>query len=276
MYPFYVVNAFSQVAFKGNPAGVCMVDQRPSVRWMQSVAAEMGFSETAFVAPTNHHFHIRWFSPKVEVNLCGHATLAAAHVLWESGQVTDEAIHFTYAGGLLRAQRFYDVIEIAFPEDVPRTCHRVSLTHGTLSPSGIEVDPVRYLGLTGVRHVLRSREDLILVLSSEAQVRDWCPDMALVAALDVRAVVVTALSESQQYDIVSRVFAPRIGIPEDPVTGSAHCALVGYWLPMLQKPKITCFQASARGGIVQGRLGEHMVRIGGHAVTLKRGHWLSC
>ena len=281
MYPFFVVNAFSQVAFKGNPAGVCVVDRVPSSRWMQSVAAEMGFSETAFVMPTNHHFHIRWFSPTTEVNLCGHATLAAAHVLWESEHVREEAIHFSYLGGLLRAQRFYDAIEISFPEDTPVVCHRIarlSPDQGLLGrPKEVpmEVDPVDYLGLTGVCHVLRSREDLILVLASESAVREFVPDMSRICGLDVRALVVTAQSQSPQYDIVSRVFAPRIGISEDPVTGSSHCALVAYWLPLLQKPQIICFQASSRGGVVQGRLGEGVVRIGGHAVTLQKGHWLS-
>ncbi len=280
MYPFFVVNAFSQVAFKGNPAGVCVVDRLPSARWMQAVAAEMGFSETAFVMPTNHHFYIRWFSPTTEVNLCGHATLAAAHVLWESGQVTEEVIHFSYAGGLLRAKRFYDAIEISFPEDIPVECHRIALVsqtalrsdHRKLPP--VEVDPVDYLGLTGVRKVLRSREDLILVMASESGVRDFAPDLLRLCDLDVRALVVTSLSQSQQYDIVSRVFAPRIGIDEDPVTGSSHCALVGYWLPLLEKPQIICFQASARGGVVLGRLGDGVVRIGGHAVTLQKGHWV--
>ena len=281
MYPFFIVNAFSQVPFKGNPAGVCVVDRLPSARWMQSVAAEMGFSETAFVMPTNHHFYIRWFSPTTEVNLCGHATLAAAHVLWESEQVSDAVIHFSYAGGLLRAQRFYDAIEISFPEDIPVPCHRIALVSPHERSAGrkkevpTEVDPVAHLGLTGVCHVLRSREDLILVLASESAVRDFVPDMSRIRELDVRALVVTAQSASQQYHIVSRVFAPRIGIAEDPVTGSAHCALVAYWLPLLQKPQITCFQASARGGIVLGRFGEGEVRIGGNAITLQKGQWLS-
>lgn len=263
MTSFFVVNAFSQVPFKGNPAGVCLMETMPTVKWMQSVATELGFPETAFLVPTNHHFHVRWFSPKTEVNLCGHATLAAAHVLWESGTVTDEVIHFTYTGVLLRAQRFYDAIELSFPEDVPVAVSEVS-----------GVDPIAHLNLTGVRAVLRSNEDLILVMTTESQVRDYVPDLAKIADLDVRAVVLTALSTSQQYDIVSRVFAPRIGIDEDPVTGSSHCALVGYWLPLLQKPQIICFQASARGGVVLGRLGDGIVRIGGHAVTLQKGHWV--
>jgi PhzF family phenazine biosynthesis protein len=240
------------------------------VKWMQSVAAELGFPETAFLVPINHHFHIRWFSPTTEVNLCGHATLAAAHALWESGHVTDEVIHFTYTGGLLRAQRFYDVIELSFPEDTPESCLSVNLrAELTL------VEPVNYLNLKGVRAVLRSREDLLVIMTSESDVRDFVPDLPHIATLDVRALVITALSTSKQYDIVSRVFAPSIGINEDPVTGSAHCALVSYWLPLLNKPQITCFQASARGGIVLGRLGEGVVRIGGHAITLQKGQWLS-
>jgi len=267
MTPFFIVNAFSQVPFKGNPAGVCLLEQMPSAKWMQAVATEVGFPETAFLVPTNHHFHIRWFSPTTEVGLCGHATLAAAHVLWESGQVTDEVIHFTYTGGLLRAQRFYDTIELSFPEDIPSPVE---------STDAIPVmDHASHLGLTGVRAVLRSREDLILVMTSESEVREFVPDISRIMDLDARAVVLTALSTSQQYDIVSRVFAPRIGIDEDPVTGSSHCALVGYWLPLLKKPQITCFQASARGGIVLGRLGEGIVRIGGHAITLQKGQWLS-
>jgi len=276
MIPFFIVNAFSQVPFKGNPAGVCLLEAMPRVKWMQSVAAELGFPETAFLVPTNHHFHIRWFSPSTEVTLCGHATLAAAHVLWESGQVTDDVIHFTYTGGLLRAQRFYDAIELSLPEDMPVPCAHVPL-RDSVSPGSTPrmIDPMTYFGLTGVRTVLRSREDLILVMTTESEIRDFVPDLSLIAALDVRAVVLTALSTSQQYDIVSRVFAPSIGIAEDPVTGSSHCALIGYWLPLLQKPQLTCFQASARGGIVLGRLGEGFVRIGGHAITMQKGHWLS-
>lgn len=272
MNPFFVVNAFSQVPFKGNPAGVCLLERMPTVKWMQAVAAEMGFPETAFLVPTNHHFHIRWFSPTTEVNLCGHATLAAAHVLWESGHVTDEVIHFTYTGGLLRAQRFYDAIELSFPDDTPLPCTNVSL--GNTGDGGL-VDPVVHLGLTGVRAVFRSREDLLFVMTAESDVRDFVPDLSRIAMMDVRALVLTAHSNSPQYDVVSRVFAPRIGIAEDPVTGSAHCALVAYWVPLLQKPKITCFQASLRGGIVFGRLGEGLVRIGGHAITLQKGQWFS-
>lgn len=257
--PFFIVNAFSQVPFKGNPAGVCLLEKEVSARWMQDVASEVGFPETAFLVPTNHHFHIRWFSPTTEVRLCGHATLAAAHVLWESGVVTEPIIHFTYGEGLLRAQRFYDAIEVAFPEDRPVPC---------------DVGVVAPLGGLPLKAVLRSREDLLVVVSTDEEVHRFQPDFDAIAALDARALVITAASGSQQYDVVSRVFAPGIGIPEDPVTGSAHCALIAYWMPILGKGQLTCFQASSRGGVVFGRLGEGVVRIGGHAVTLQKGEWL--
>lgn len=268
MTPFFIVNAFSQVSFKGNPAGVCVLDAPRSDRWMQSVARELGFSETAFLVATNTHYHIRWFSPTTEVALCGHATLAAAHVLWESKQEKSGVIHFTYGGGVLRAQRFYDVIELTFPEDVPLP---IDTQSGGLA---VFQDLGSYLGLSDVKGVFRSREDLVVAMATEAGVLAYQPDFSAISELPVRALVLTAEAVSQQYDVVSRVFAPRIGIPEDPVTGSAHCAILGYWFPLLQKPQLVCFQASQRGGVVFGRVTEGQVQIGGHALTLFKGEWV--
>jgi PhzF family phenazine biosynthesis protein len=254
----YQADAFTSRPFAGNPAAVCLLTQPPGDGWMQLVAAEMNLSETAFLLPRSEGFDLRWFTPTIEADLCGHATLAAAHVLWEIGSLApDETARFQTRSGLLAAARREDWIELDFPAEPEEP---VSL------PEGL----VRALG-TAPRYVGRNRLDYLVELESERAVRDLRPDIRLLAEVPTRGVMVTARADTPGYDFVSRFFAPTAGIDEDPVTGSAHCCLGPYWGARLGKEEMTAYQASPRGGIVRIRLGGPRVYLGGQAVTVLRG-----
>ena len=242
------VDAFAERPYTGNPAAVCLLEDERDARWMQAVAAEMNLSETAFVRPVSNGFDLRWFTPAVEVELCGHATLAAAHVLWTEGLVDDDdAIRFRTRSGLLSAARQGDLIELDFPATRP-----VAANLG-----GAQVDELgEALGVIP-QCVYRSAFDL--------------PDFRRLAELDCRGVIVTSCSDDRRYDFVSRFFAPAVGVNEDPVTGSAHCCLGPYWGERLNKQQMTAFQASARGGVVRVRVSDDRVFLGGHAVTVFKG-----
>ncbi|MBL8749109.1 MAG: PhzF family phenazine biosynthesis protein [Planctomycetes bacterium] len=256
--PCFHVDAFTDRAFAGNPAAVCLLDQNRPARWMQAVAAEMNLSETAFVRPIAKGFSLRWFTPKVEVDLCGHATLAAAHVLWsERIAKKGAALRFTTRSGVLTAARSGGSIELDFPARTARPCER---------PAGLG----RALG-AAPRAVAKNQDDLVVELGSERAVRALRPDFALLAALPVRGVAVTARSSDRRFHFVSRFFAPRVGVDEDPVTGSAHCALAPWWAERLGKTAMKGRQLSARGGVVEVRLDGDRVVLRGAAVTVVRG-----
>ena len=256
------IDAFAKRPYTGNPAAVCLLDDEPDAQWMQAVAGEMNLSETAFVRPVRDGFDLRWFTPTVEVDLCGHATLAAAHALWSEGRVAEDAeIRFQTRSGVLTAARNGDLTELDFPATRP-------------VPADLDEAQIRNLGdLLGVvpREVGRSAFDLLVDVESESDVRAARPDFRRLAELDCRGVIVTSASEDGRFDFVSRFFAPGAGVDEDPVTGSAHCCLGPYWGERLGKSEMTAFQASSRGGVIRVRVSGDRVFLGGHAVTVLRG-----
>ena len=225
---------------------------------MQQLAAEMNLSETAFIVAKNGRFELRWFTPAVEVELCGHATLASAHVLWETELVpkTNAAI-FETLSGTLTAHKSNGLIYLDFPSKPPMQCERID---GMANALGI--NPI-FVG--------NNKMDYFLEIESDAELRDMRPDFGLLRKLELRGVIVTAKSSDNKYDFVSRFFAPGAGIDEDPVTGSAHCCLAPYWSSKLGKQQLTGFQASKRGGEVSVECKGDRVILGGRAVTIFSG-----
>jgi PhzF family phenazine biosynthesis protein len=257
----YQVDAFTEKPFAGNPAAVCLLAEPRDPAWMQSVATEMNLSETAFLVKENDGFRLRWFTPALEVELCGHATLASAHVLWEAGVLPpDQQARFRTLSGLLTADRKGDWIEMDFPAE-------------PIGPLDAPPDLTKALGVAPT-FVGRNRFDYYAEIESDQALRTMKPDFALVGKLSARGLGVTARSASPDYDFVSRFFAPQSGVLEDPVTGSAHCALGPYWKTKLNKSELIGFQASARGGIVRVQLAGDRVRLSGQAVTVLRGELL--
>ncbi|MBI1357239.1 MAG: PhzF family phenazine biosynthesis isomerase [Acidobacteria bacterium] len=255
--PIYTVDAFAERPFQGNPAAVCLLDKGAEASWMQALAAEMNLSETAFLVPSGEAFGLRWFTPAVEVDLCGHATLASAHVLWESGRLaSDRPALFDTRSGRLTCTRRGDWIEMDFPASPPRP----------------EAAPEELLTALGAQAVWtgKTRFDYFLELESEQAVRELAPDFRALSRQPVRGVMVTAPGAAP-YDFVSRFFAPGSGIDEDPVTGSAHCALAPYWTGKLGKAEMLGFQASARGGAVRVRPEGDRVVLAGRAMTVVQG-----
>ncbi len=256
------VDAFTAEAFRGNPAAVCVLDEARDAVWMQKAAAEMNLAETAFLEPREDGFNLRWFTPAVEVDLCGHATLASAHVLWESGRARpSESIRFHTKSGLLTAHRRGDWIELDFPATPEEAAD---------TPPGL----VEALGAEPL-YVGRSRFDYLVELDSEEAVARLRPDFARLAAISTRGVIVTARSARPDFDFVSRFFAPAVGIDEDPVTGSAHCCLGPFWSRRLGKESFLARQISARGGVVKVRIAGNRVALAGQAVTVLRGDLLA-
>jgi predicted PhzF superfamily epimerase YddE/YHI9 len=255
---FYVVDAFTDRPFRGNPAGVCLLPAPADERWMQAVAREMNLPETAFLRPQGDDYGLRWFSPATEVELCGHATLASAHVLWEEGLYPpSKAIGFNTRSGALGVRRRGDLLELDLPAlpAVP-----VQPPPGLLDALGVDV-----------KAVARNRFDYLVELGSEQEVRELRPDLRALAEVPARGIMVTGPSESPAFDFVSRFFAPRVGIDEDPVTGSAFCALGPFWGPRLKKEEMRAYQASRRGGETTVRLEGDRVIIGGRAITVLKG-----
>lgn len=254
----FQVDAFTEKPFAGNPAAVCLLRRMRDAVWMQSVAQEMNLSETAFVCAREDGFDLRWFTPAVEVELCGHATLASAHILWETGLLESrEQARFHTQSGLLTAMRKGEEIELDFPA----------------TPVASEGGPAGLSEALGVvpRYVGRSRFDYLVEVESEDVVRNLRPDFARLKALSSRGVVVTSAARTAGYDFVSRFFAPAVGVDEDPVTGSVHCCLGPFWSERLGKTELVAYQASARGGVISIRVRETRVLLGGHAVTVLRG-----
>jgi PhzF family phenazine biosynthesis protein len=258
----YTVDAFTDRPFAGNPAAVCLLSEPRDAVWMQSVAREMNLSETAFLHPQEGGWDLRWFTPAIEVELCGHATLASAHVLWQSGRLAaGEMARFHTLSGVLTAEQQGEWIELDFPA----------------RPAPEAAPPEGLVDLFGGMPVFvgKSRYDYLLELPSEEAVRGSAPDPKRLAALPVRGVIVTARAAAGRYDIVSRFFAPGSGIYEDPVTGSAHCTLGPYWAPRLGKTELLAYQASARGGVLRVRVLGERVKLGGQAVTILQGRLLA-
>jgi PhzF family phenazine biosynthesis protein len=253
------VDAFTDHAFAGNAAAVCLLPGAADGAWMQAVADEMQLAATAFVWPLAVGWQLRWFSPTSELALCGHGTLASAHVLLERGDVpSDEVIRFTTAAGLLSASRREGRIELDFPAEPS-------------SPAEAPADLLGALGQTPLR-VERNRFDYLVELESEAAVRAACPDLTRLRNVQTRGVIITARSSTTDGDFVSRFFAPSVGIDEDPVTGSAHCCLGPYWQRYLGKASMVGIQVSRRGGVVHVQVAGDRVRLGGQAVTILHGH----
>jgi len=254
----FKVDSFTAEPFSGNPAGVCLLTEPRDERWMQAMAREMNLSETAFLLREGDGFRLRWFTPAVEVELCGHATLASAHVLWEEGVLApSETARFATRSGELRASRSGDLIELDFPT---KPEHPAEPPENLLE--ALRVKPL-YLG--------RNVFDYLLLLDSEEAVRAVSPDFALLRTVTVRGVIVTAPSARPEFDFVSRFFAPAVGVDEDPVTGSAHCCLGPFWAVRLGKSELVGHQVSARGGVVNVRVAGERVFLGGRAVTVLRG-----
>ncbi len=254
----YQVDAFAEAPFTGNPAAVCPLDGPADAEWMQRVAMEMNLSETAFCWPEGDAMRLRWFTPVAEVDLCGHATLATSHVLWETGRLAPEdPARYLSRSGPLGATRRGPLIELDFPA---RQVEPIRTTGALETALGLQAD---FVGSDG--------QNAFVEADAEATVRELAPDIRQMSSLGVRSVIVTARAAGDGFDFVSRFFAPGVGIDEDPVTGSAHCSLATYWAERLGRTEMVGFQASARGGRVAVRLDGDRVHIGGHAITVMRG-----
>ena len=255
--PIYIVDAFAERPFQGNPAAICPLKEPADAAWMQHVAAEMNLSETAYVLPQGKEFGLRWFTPKVEVDLCGHATLASAHLLWEQGlSPPGRPIRFQ-TRSVLTCVKANGRIELDLPAEPEKAVSPMAELAAALGTTPV------YLG--------RNRFDLLVELESEEAVRAVRPDFGRLQLIKARGVIVTARADDSRFDFVSRFFAPAVGVNEDPVCGSAHCCLGPFWGARLQKRELTGFQASPRGGIVGVRIEGDRVVLCGTAVTVVEG-----
>jgi PhzF family phenazine biosynthesis protein len=258
--PVFHVDAFTDLPFTGNPAAVCLLPSWKADGWLQAVAREMNLSETAFLVKQSTHFDLRWFTPTVEVDLCGHATLASAHILWQQGQTGGDEIRFSTKSGILKAIRHGDDIDLDFP----------------LKPEAAAQAPPGLLEALGVsaKYVGKNQLDYLVEVASESALRRIAPDFKSLATVPVRGIIVTSKAADPRFDFVSRFFAPASGIDEDPVTGSAHCCLGDFWRKRLNKTELLAFQASARGGVVKVRVTNDRAFLSGKAVTVARGELL--
>lgn len=253
----FQVDAFTDRPFAGNPAGVCLLDRPRDDAWLQNVAAEMNLAETAFLTRVEDGFRLRWFTPTVEVDLCGHATLAAAHVLWETDVIEPgAAARFHTRSGILTASRRDEMIELDFPAERETPTDAPIGLHEALGAEAL------YIG--------HNRFDLLVELRDAATLRNLRPDLRRLAQIDARGVIVTCRSDVPEYDFLSRFFAPAFGIDEDPVTGSAHCCLGPFWQDRTGRSELTGYQASPRGGVVRVRMEGERVKLLGQAVTVMK------
>ena len=262
MQSIVVVDAFAEAPYSGNPAAVCVLNRPAPDVWMQAVAAQMNLAETAFVVPEGDTFRLRWFTPGSEVDLCGHATLAAAHHLWESGTLAvAQSARFRTRSGLLMATLSASGITLDFPALPVTMCEPPPELLTAIPMSAI------FIG--------KSTFDFVVEVATESEVRAVQPDFAALAKLDARGVIVTAHADAgSDYDVVSRCFFPCVGVPEDPVTGSAHCALATHWCAKLDRASWVGYQASQRGGKVGVKLLGDRVALTGRAITNWRGELL--
>ncbi len=252
----YQVDAFASEVFKGNPAAVCICDQWPARELMQRVANENNLSETAFAVPVKDCYEIRWFTPEMEVELCGHATLATAHVLFNHMGLEEKKICFdSLYSGKLAVERAGDMLTLDFPADVVE-----EMVVPELIVTALQTPPLK---------AFRCKTDFMFVYASQSEIENMVPDFGLLAQVGGRGVIVTALGND--VDFVSRFFAPQTGIDEDPVTGSAHTALTPYWSKMLGKKQLTARQLSTRGGDLLCEEKGERVHISGQAVTYMIG-----
>ena len=261
MSELWIVDSFADAPFSGNPAAVCMLPGRRPDSLHQALAAEMKQSATAFLARQEGDWSLRWFTATTELELCGHGTLAAAHFLWESGRLqrtTDARFHSR--SGVLTAASDGDWIVLDFPK---------TPSAEVAQPQGL----AEAIGCTPL-WVGRSKFDVLVRVGTAEMVRSLSPDFTRLASISARGVIVTAEGDTRGVDFVSRFFAPRTGIPEDPVTGSAHCALAPYWTDQLGRPALTGYQASARGGVVRVEVKGERVLLAGKARTVVRGELL--
>jgi len=259
----YQVDAFTNQPFAGNPAAVCILTEQRDEKWMQNVAKEMNLSETAFLYKQEDGYNLRWFTPAVEVDLCGHATLASAHILWGKGYLDkNTTARFHTRSGLLTAEINGDWIQLNFPvQEEKETEYSVELI------KGIGIKP-KYVGKSRINYYIAEVE-------SEEIVRNLKPDFSSLLKVPFHGLIVTSVSSSKEYDFVSRFFAPALGVDEDPVTGSAHCTLGPFWQKRLNKDKFIAYQASSRGGIVKVQVCNDRVLLGGQAVTVLDGELLN-
>ena len=255
----FQVDAFAEGPFTGNPAAVCVLERERSDDWMQAVAAEMNLAETAFLrARPTGAWLLRWFTPTVEVDLCGHATLASAHILYERGLLAvGTPAHFETRSGMLGARSAGDFIILDFPAQPPAECSQ---------PPGLP----EALGAVP-RWTGRNHADLVVELADAAAVRALVPDMRALRDIDARGIIVTARSDDDRYDFVSRFFGPRVGVDEDPVTGSAHTALGPFWSERLGRTELTGYQASRRGGVIGVHVRHDRIDLRGRAITVLEG-----
>lgn len=257
----FQVDAFTQKPFQGNPAAVCLLTESRPDEWMLALAAEMNLSETAFLLRDGENWRLRWFTPKTEVSLCGHATLASAKILFETGLADkSQKIHFITRSGLLTARWRDGKIELDFPR---------------MTPEPIKIEPAVQAAIgIDLIDAARSGNYFLFEAEDERSVREATPDFTALAASPMPEVMITARSDDPDFDFVSRFFAPQLGINEDPVTGSAHCLLAPYWAKKLNKTEFNAFQASSRGGILAVSLMGERVRIAGDARVLFKAELL--
>lgn len=251
-----IVDAFTDKPFSGNPAAVCLLDTPLNETRMKQIAAEINLSETAFLSPEGNSYRLRWFTPTAEVKICGHATLATAHVLWEQKITSADELEFYTLSGRLTARKCEEGIELNFPVEPVQSA---ALPAGMIDAIGAE--PI-FTGKTEVRYFVE--------LDSSERVRTLKPNINKLSDYPPGRLIVTSRSDDPHFDFISRYFAPGVGIPEDPVTGSAHCALACYWAEKLQKKEFLAYQASARGGQMKVVLDGERVRLTGKAVTVIR------
>jgi PhzF family phenazine biosynthesis protein len=258
--PLFHVDAFTDRPFSGNPAAVCILRSWKEDRWLHGVAGEMNLPMTAFLVQRADQFDLRWFTPKTEVELCGHATLASAHVLWQQGHATGDVIRFSTPSGTLNASRHGEYIELDFP----------------LKPEVAADAPPGLLDALGVsaKYTGKTQHDCLVEIESEADLRGLAPDFKRLATMPVRGIIVTSRANDPQFDFVSRFFAPTIGVDEDQVCGSAHCCLGEFWRKRLNKTEFLAYQASARGGVVKVRVTKDRAFLSGKAVTVAKGELL--
>ena len=261
MFKLYQVDAFTDKPFAGNPAAICLLKSAADESWMQNVAMEMNLSETAFVVPQGEGWDLRWFTPKAEVPLCGHATLASAHTLWESGALgLDSTAIFYTKSGQLTATRSKGWIHMNFPARPVELCEPPEGLSEALGAIPIQVS-------VGVG----PKPTWLIEFQDEQTLRGLTPDFEALSRVENGCAIVTSASKEPDIDFISRFFAPCVGINEDPVTGSAHCCLTPYWSAKLNKKELTGYQASKRGGIVKVRLSGDRVVLSGQAVTVMTG-----
>ncbi|MBO9700623.1 MAG: PhzF family phenazine biosynthesis protein [Sporocytophaga sp.] len=255
----YQVDAFTDVAFKGNPAGVMVLEAPMEEQLMQKIANEMNLAETAFVYPLKDGYNLRWFTPEKEVKLCGHATLATAHIMWQEGVVQSDKINFHTLSGVLSAKREGDCIQLDFPAIRGKDTNSKELVKIQLGvePVGFEESDKGYM---------------VIELKDRVEVNSFLPDSEKLLKLGEFVIIITA--KDKEYDFVSRVFGPAFGIDEDPVTGSAHCMLATYWNKVLGKNSFQAYQASKRGGEIKVLLDNDRVYLTGKAVTVIKGEIL--